>query len=579
MSYQALYRVWRPQSFDDVLGQDVVVQTLKNAVAQGNTSHAYLFSGPRGTGKTSVAKILAKAINCPYAEDGQPCNECHLCTEITKGALGDVIEIDAASNNGVDEIRDIREKAQYAPTQAPYKVYIIDEVHMLSTGAFNALLKTLEEPPQNVIFILATTEPHKIPATIISRLQRFDFKRILPQVIIERLEHVLGADEITYDADALVVIANAAEGGMRDALSLLDQALSFMDEQLTVDDALQITGSITQERLLDYIQQIADRQTEVALSILSEVLAEGKDPARFIEDTILLVRDMLLYQQNNGGIEPKLAIIGEPFQEVATNLAPEVAYRLIQVFNETGRELRQSNHADIYLEVATVKLTQQVAKSSDLSAQAAQEVAQSEDVADLKQQLEVLKTQIKQLNTNAQASQTTQASTKRAKPKRKSRGEFKVNLAQVHRVLANATKQNLAELQDIWGDLIHSLDTSSRAILNNSKPVAASPEALVVTFEFPILCEKAEGDEELKQGIVQFLDKVIGTQPDLVCIPEAKWPTIRQNYIKQMKEQSDQSDTQGHTETNGQSEPIEETNPAIATAVELFGRDNIEIKD
>lgn len=576
MSYQALYRVWRPQSFDDVLGQDVVVQTLKNAVAQGNTSHAYLFTGPRGTGKTSVAKILAKAINCPYAEDGQPCNECHLCTEITKGALGDVIEIDAASNNGVDEIRDIREKAQYAPTQAPYKVYIIDEVHMLSTGAFNALLKTLEEPPQNVIFILATTEPHKIPATIISRLQRFDFKRIPPQVIIERLEHVLGADEITYDADALRVIANAAEGGMRDALSLLDQALSFMDEQLTVDDALQITGSITQERLLDYIQQIADRQTEIALSILSEVLAEGKDPARFIEDTILLVRDMLLYQQNNGDIEPKLAIIGKPFQEVATNLAPEVAYRLIQVFNETGRELRQSNHADIYLEVATVKLTQKIAGSPTVQTQ---EAAASEEVADLKQQLEALKTQIKQLNTNAQASQTTQASTKRAKPKRKSRGEFKVNLAQVHRVLANATKQNLAELQDIWGDLIHSLDTSSRAILNNSKPVAASPEALVVTFEFPILCEKAEGDEELKQGIVQFLDKVIGTQPDLVCIPEAKWPTIRQNYIKQMKEESDQSDTHGHTETNGQSEPIEETNPAVATAVELFGRDNIEIKD
>ncbi|WP_347300941.1 DNA polymerase III subunit gamma/tau [Dolosigranulum savutiense] len=576
MSYQALYRVWRPQSFSDVLGQDVVVHTLKNAVAHGNTSHAYLFSGPRGTGKTSVAKILAKAINCPYSEDGQPCNECHLCTEITKGALGDVIEIDAASNNGVDEIRDIREKAQYAPTQAPYKVYIIDEVHMLSTGAFNALLKTLEEPPQNVIFILATTEPHKIPATIISRLQRFDFKRIPPQVIIERLEHVLEADEIAYDADALVVIANAAEGGMRDALSLLDQALSFMDDQLTVDDALQITGSITQERLLDYVEQIANQQTEAALSILSDVLAEGKDPARFIEDTILLVRDMLLYQQHEGDIQPKLAIISEPFRALTANLVPAVAYRIIHVFNETGRELRQSNHADIYLEVATVKLTQKIAESPTVQTQ---EVAASEEVADLKQQLEALKTQIKQLDVSGQSSSDSPTRVKQTKPKRKSRGEFKVNLAQVHRVLANATKQNLAELQDIWGDLIHSLDTSSRAILNNSKPVAASPEALVVTFEFPILCEKAEGDEELKQGIVQFLDKVIGTQPDLVCIPEAKWPTIRKNYIKQMKEDADQSDTHNHTETNGQSEPIEETNSAVATAVELFGRDNIEIKD
>ena len=227
MAYQALYRVWRSQRFDDVVGQKAITQTLKNAIVQKKTSHAYLFTGPRGTGKTSAAKIFAKAINCKHSQDGEPCNVCETCVAITEGRLNDVIEIDAASNNGVEEIRDIRDKAKYAPTQAEYKVYIIDEVHMLSTGAFNALLKTLEEPPQNVIFILATTEPHKIPLTIISRTQRFDFKRISTQDIVDHMAHIMQEMALDYEEQALYVIGRAAEGGMRDALSILDQTISF----------------------------------------------------------------------------------------------------------------------------------------------------------------------------------------------------------------------------------------------------------------------------------------------------------------------------------------------------------------
>lgn len=245
MSYQALYRVWRPQKFDDIVGQHAVVQTLKNAIAKGKTSHAYLFAGPRGTGKTSAAKIFAKAINCPHQQDGEPCNECALCRAITEGALSDVVEIDAASNNGVEEIRDIRDKARYAPTQATVKVYIIDEVHMLTTGAFNALLKTLEEPPANVVFILATTEPHKIPATIISRTQRFDFRQISDEALVDRLAFILQAEHVAYEEAALVVLARAAQGGMRDTLSLLDQALSYGGEQgVRYQDALQVSGSV-----------------------------------------------------------------------------------------------------------------------------------------------------------------------------------------------------------------------------------------------------------------------------------------------------------------------------------------------
>lgn len=213
MSYQALYRVWRPQTFEDLVGQDMITKTLKNALATKQTTHAYLFAGPRGTGKTSCAKLFAKALNCPNQVNGDPCNECEICKAITAGRLNDVIEIDAASNNGVEEIRDIRDKVKYAPTQADYKVYIIDEVHMLSTSAFNALLKTLEEPPANVVFILATTDPHKIPATIISRTQRFDFKRITSGAILERMEYILKQKQFEYDEQALNVIARAAEGG------------------------------------------------------------------------------------------------------------------------------------------------------------------------------------------------------------------------------------------------------------------------------------------------------------------------------------------------------------------------------
>ena len=305
MAYQALYRVWRSQRFDDVVGQKAITQTLKNAIVQKKTSHAYLFTGPRGTGKTSAAKIFAKAINCKHSQDGEPCNVCETCVAITEGRLNDVIEIDAASNNGVEEIRDIRDKAKYAPTQAEYKVYIIDEVHMLSTGAFNALLKTLEEPPQNVIFILATTEPHKIPLTIISRTQRFDFKRISTQDIVDHMAHIMQEMALDYEEQALYVIGRAAEGGMRDALSILDQTISFSDEKVTLEDAMQVTGSLTYEMMDHYIQCCVAGDVERALEGLESILGEGKEARRFLEDLLLYCRDLLMYQQ-----APKLLEIG-----------------------------------------------------------------------------------------------------------------------------------------------------------------------------------------------------------------------------------------------------------------------------
>lgn len=318
MAYQALYRVFRPQAFQDIVGQSHVTKTLQNAIVQNKISHAYLFSGPRGTGKTSAAKVFAKAINCERSTDGEPCNECDTCKGITDGSNPDVLEIDAASNNGVEEIRDIREKVKYAPTNSKYKVYIIDEVHMLSTGAFNALLKTLEEPPKHVIFILATTEPHKLPLTIISRVQRFDFKRITTQDITAHMASILDSESIQYEDKALQIIGRAAEGGLRDALSLLDQVISFGSEAVGVEDALEITGSVAQNLLTDLVEAVMDKDPKQAISTLSSLLAEGKDPVRLVEDLLVFFRDILLYQKAPGLDEAlERALVDDSFEALA----------------------------------------------------------------------------------------------------------------------------------------------------------------------------------------------------------------------------------------------------------------------
>src|SRR5690625_2722683 len=250
MSYQALYRVWRPRKFEDIVGQIHITRTLQNAISQNQFSHAYLFSGPRGTGKTSAAKIFAQAINCEQMPTKEPCNECVACRGILDGSISDVIEIDAASNTSVEDIREIRDKVKYAPSSVPYKVYIIDEVHMISTSAFNALLKTLEEPPAHVVFILATTEPHKIPLTIISRCQRFDFKPISNQVIVERMKTIIDVENVIVSSEALETIALAAEGGMRDALSVLDQAISYSEQDVSLEDVLAVTGGVSHQVLI-----------------------------------------------------------------------------------------------------------------------------------------------------------------------------------------------------------------------------------------------------------------------------------------------------------------------------------------
>ncbi|MEG0749175.1 MAG: DNA polymerase III subunit gamma/tau [Carnobacterium sp.] len=543
MSYQALYRVWRPQRFQDIAGQKAITQTLRNALIQGKTSHAYLFTGPRGTGKTSGAKIFAKAINCHYLKDGEPCNECETCVAITQGQLNDVIEIDAASNNGVEEIRDIRDKAKYAPTSADYKIYIIDEFHMLSTGAFNALLKTLEEPPKNVVFILATTEPHKIPLTIISRTQRFDFKRISVRDICDRMIYILNQEKIGFEEEALPVIARAAEGGMRDALSILDQAISYGDSVVTIEHAMSVTGSLTQELMLAYFDSIVTRNTEKGLSLLQEILADGKDASRFVEDLILFSRDILVYQQ-----APQMsdlldgATVDTGFKGLSETISANLLYQMITILNGTQNELRFTNHPDVYLEVATVKLTQlnpnPAASVVEPKAAVATPVEAAPDqgkMANLENELMQMKKQLQSIAANGGAQQPVKKA-KRAATKATG-NQFTPNTPAIYGVLKEATKENLNQLRDVWPDLLNMLSVTQRAMLKASTPVAASPNGLIVSFDYDILCQKATNDTELLAAVTEYLRRLVGYEPQMICVPAEQWPVIRGQYVQQLKGQ------------------------------------------
>lgn len=561
MAYQALYRVWRPQQFFDVVGQEHVTTTLQNALLQDKISHAYLFSGPRGTGKTSAAKILAKAVNCEKAPVSEPCNECASCRGITDGSIPDVIEIDAASNNGVEEIRDIRDKVKYAPNAVKYKVYIVDEVHMLSIGAFNALLKTLEEPPRHVIFILATTEPHKIPLTIISRTQRFDFKRITAKAIVGRMKWIIEETGLDCDETALQVIARAAEGGMRDALSLLDQAISFSHDRVTVEDALTVTGSVSQSFLNQLARAVHEKNAAMGLEALEELLFQGKDPSRFIEDFIYFYRDMLLYK-SAPSLEESLerVLLDEDFVQLANEVDAREIYDIIDGLNKAQQEMRWTNHPRVFLEVAIVKLCQLETPQGIPS-----------DVEPLLKRLEQLEAKLAQYEQNPPVASAASEQTEQKKPQRVNRKGFQAPAGKINEVLKAATKQDLNAIKSRWGEMREMLVgrqmRSQAALLNDAEPVASSNEALVIKFKYEIHCQMAMENQRFIQTMGSVLLDLVGKQLQVIGVPEEQWTNIREKFIS----------TQQHGTAEGTSE-IEE-DPLISEAKKLFGEEIIQIQD
>ncbi len=527
--YQALYRKYRSQTFSQLVGQEVVAKTLKQAVEQEKISHAYLFSGPRGTGKTSVAKIFAKAMNCPNQVNGEPCNNCYICQAVTEGSLEDVIEMDAASNNGVDEIREIRDKSTYAPSLARYKVYIIDEVHMLSTGAFNALLKTLEEPTQNVVFILATTELHKIPATILSRVQRFEFKSIRTQDITAHIHHILEKENISSEPDAVEIIARRAEGGMRDALSILDQALSLTQgNELTTAISEEITGTISLSALDDYVAALSQQDVSKALDSLNLLFENGKSMTRFVTDLLQYLRDLLVVQTGGENTHHSPVFMDN------LALSQESLFEMIRIATVSLADMKASLQPKIYAEMMTIRLAE-VKPEPVLSEAVESEIsALRQEVARLKQELANVGTASKQVAPVPSRPAT-------------SKTVYRVDRNKVQAILQEAVenpdlaRQNLIRLQNAWEEVIESLAGPDKALLVGSQPVAANEHHAILAFESNFNAGQTMKRDNLNTMFGNILSQAAGFSPEILAISLEEWKEVRAAFsAKNKSSQADQ---------------------------------------
>ncbi|WP_048788253.1 MULTISPECIES: DNA polymerase III subunit gamma/tau [Streptococcus] len=520
--YQALYRKYRSQTFGEMVGQKVISTTLRQAVESGKISHAYLFSGPRGTGKTSAAKIFAKAMNCPNQVDGEPCNHCDICRDITNGSLEDVIEIDAASNNGVDEIREIRDKSTYAPSRATYKVYIIDEVHMLSTGAFNALLKTLEEPAQNVVFILATTELHKIPATILSRVQRFEFKSINQGAIKEHLASILEKEGLTFDDEALTIIARRAEGGMRDALSILDQALSLSpDNHVSQAVAEEITGSIGLTALDSFVANVRNQETTQALSNLETLFDNGKSMSRFATDLLEYFRDLLIVKA--GGENSHHS----PLFEENLSLEQDRLFQLIDLVTTALSEIKTGTHPKIYAEMLTIKL-------SETHSQMSQEIPENlqEELDSLRREVEGLRKALKEGKVQGDA-----LPTRKAKPAYQYKVDREKILTIMRETMENPQKsrQCLDALKATWPEILDSISPQNRALLNGSEPVLANQENAILAFNAAFNAELVMKRSDLNDMFGNIMSSAAGFSPNIMAVPKSEFEKLRTEFARSLK--------------------------------------------
>ena len=559
MAYVALYRAYRPQKFADVVGQEHIIKTLQNAIKLNKVAHAYLFCGPRGTGKTTLAKIMAKAMNCEHGPAIEPCGECDMCERITKGTNPDVIEIDAASNNGADDIRALRDTVKFLPSMGQYKVYIIDEVHMLSQAAFNALLKTLEEPPSHVIFILATTEPYKLPNTILSRCQRFDFQAISIDDILKRLHIVAKEENVSITDEALHQIAMSAEGGMRDALSLFDQCISYsQNPTITIDDVLSVSGNISYLKIVELLNSCISKDETNAIYLIDKIIKEGKEIPRIINDIILFLRDLLLYK-NNAILEDKLMFNNEEFINLSKNVYKSVIYHWLDILNDASNQMKFSTQKRAYLELAILKMNDN--EQNDMASILSRLDSLEKTVEFLSQNRDNLSLN----NTNnyvKEAPKPTYSSPNEIRqqilqnmPKTSefvapaTQNEIKIDniiedsvaiatneeseevtVKEVERILNNASKDKKQQLNKMWNFIRDKYSNLVAVqILVNGKLVACDETSFIVELKDLGFCNRVMQYENYIK-IIEILNEFGLNIKDYICLPQSVWNRIFTDY-------------------------------------------------
>ncbi len=575
MSHLALYREWRPQTFADVVGQQHVVTTLKNAIRYDKLAHAYLFSGPRGTGKTSLAKILAKSVNCESPIGVEPCNVCPSCVGIMNGRIVDVVEMDAASNRGVDEIRGLLEQIRYAPTEVKRKVYIIDEVHMLTQEAFNALLKTLEEPPEYCLFVLATTEVHKIPATVVSRCQRFDLSRISMQLVVEHLQMVLAAmPECTVEDAALWFIARATEGGMRDALSLLDQIVSYGEGQVTIEQALQVTGGVASEHLGQIFSSMVQWDHASLLTILGQLWQRGTDPTQLVFDLLGYLRDGILVHNAVDADDAIHRMRYDPtFSVVVQQSTTQQMIRLGERLTALQSELRYQTQARLFVEVALLSMMDTVSETT-----IGAEHVLREEIVRLATRISVLEEQLVKLARQAKTdapvvvspeqviSASLEAPVQEKIPVTKSKSVPARGIVQIHS-MTQADGKLLNAIQQKWNMILDEIKRQSvqgRAWLHGSQVVAVNGHQVIVTVKSDTHAKTLM--KQYRELIDRVLSEHTGSQVTMLAVSEEDWKQIGSSLADTLQQTSDQPS-------------LVERPSWVQNVVELFGEDRVTISE
>ncbi|MDD2575477.1 MAG: DNA polymerase III subunit gamma/tau [Acholeplasmataceae bacterium] len=529
MAYQALYRTYRPRNFDEVVGQDVIVKTLQNALLNNKIAHAYLFSGPRGTGKTSIAKILAKAVNCEKSPTDNPCGQCPTCLAIQEGSISDVVEIDAASNNGVNEIRELRDKVKYLPSLGKYKVYIIDEVHMLTSQAFNALLKTLEEPPAYVIFILATTEPNKVPLTILSRCQRFDFRGISRKDIIRKLDEIRTHENILITDEAISEISRLAEGGLRDAISLFDQAVAFSDGEITLDDVYKVSGSVSKDNLLHLLTYILEKKASEALKLLNEIIEDGKEIPKVVSDLVMLLRDILV-EKNVVFDTERATLYLEDFSKKFSN---DRIYFYLDILNKTQNDIKWTNQKRAYLELAIIKM---------IDHEQLKQIDSTEQISMLMNKVNALELQITKLKSEPVRVVTTSAETKPleehvVKPVKTDELVYRkdITVDDVKEILMNGDVKKKTKLINNWENLLKIKEPHLQTVagyLHEGNLVACSKDSFLLIYPDKTTCLMMLKDEykKLALEVINSKDHIID---NYICLDEEAWLFLFNSFKEQ----------------------------------------------